>query len=43
MKNRRLLQTLVLGAGIAVIGLVPSLAAAGETFSGERVTVSSDK
>src|SRR6516225_8284022 len=43
MKNRRLLQTLVLGAGIAVIGLVPSLAAAGETFSGERVTVSSHK
>ncbi len=44
MKNRMFLRTLMLGAVIGVAALLPSLAAAAAgTFSGERITVSSDK
>ncbi len=44
MKNRMFLRTLVLGAVIGVAAFLPSLAAAADgTFSGERITVSSDK
>ena len=44
MKNRTLLRTLVLGAVIGIAALVPSfVAAAPDSFSGERVTVSSNK
>ena len=44
MKNRTLLRTLVLGAVIGIAALLPSfVAAAPDSFSGERVTVPSDK
>jgi len=44
MKNRTLLRTLVLGAVIGIAALLPSfVAAAPDSFSGERVTVSSNK
>ena len=44
MKNRTLLRTLVLGAVIGIAALQPSfVAAAPDSFSGERVTVPSDK
>ena len=44
MKNRTLLRTLVLGVVIGIAALVPSfVAAAPDSFSGERVTVSSNK
>ena len=44
MKNRTLLRTLVLGAVIGIAALLPSfVAAAPDSFSGQRVTVPSDK
>ena len=44
MKNRTLLRTLVLGVVIGIAALVPSfVAAAPDSVSGERVTVSSNK
>lgn len=44
MRNRMLLRTLVFSAVIGTAALLPSLvAAAPESFSAERVTVSSSK
>ncbi len=44
MKNRTFLRMLVLGAVIGIAALLPSfVAAAPDSFSGERVTVPSDK
>jgi len=44
MKNRTFLRTLVLGAVIGIAALLPSfVAAAPDSFSGQRVTVPSDK